>query len=312
MIDGEKIANIKGTASKIKVIIAFSENSTKSIMATATVEAEYGDIAVKGTKVTLAHHVTEYRDCQAPCVAKVAPLEAGSVIVVSHVDLDTVGGCLALLGVKPNCDMFWEATAFIDLNGPHNTYLLVSTEQDMMNALWAWQTINKPKRFSDKEDITEVILSYVPAIEAIISGETDIIAEGKKWASEIAKRVEEKLYLETDNIRAFITDHVFCASSYYSPIRKRSVNATVSMNTETHGIIIAFADRDAQYSASSIAKSIWEDHAGGHAGIAGSPREWSSSGITGHQLRIEFEKAVSMVDGLYTVKRKDAICDLES
>ena len=34
---------------------------------TATVEAEYGDIVIEGTVITLAHHVRKYKHNPPPC-----------------------------------------------------------------------------------------------------------------------------------------------------------------------------------------------------------------------------------------------------
>ena len=53
--------------------------------------AEYGEKVIKGEQVTLAHHTKEYENNPAPCnTMGVAPLEDGSTIVVSHLDLDTL------------------------------------------------------------------------------------------------------------------------------------------------------------------------------------------------------------------------------
>lgn len=67
------------------------ELTNAQIAPTATVEAEYGEKVIKGEQVTLAHHTKEYENNPAPCnTMGVAPLQDGSTIVVSHLDLDTI------------------------------------------------------------------------------------------------------------------------------------------------------------------------------------------------------------------------------
>ena len=61
------------------------------IVPTATVEAEYGEKVIKGKQVTLAHHTKEYENNHAPCNTPDVPvLDNDSIIIVSHLDLDTI------------------------------------------------------------------------------------------------------------------------------------------------------------------------------------------------------------------------------
>jgi len=49
------------------IYITNSHKTARNLRAEATVEAEYGDITVKGTKITLAHHgVNDQNPC--PCM----------------------------------------------------------------------------------------------------------------------------------------------------------------------------------------------------------------------------------------------------
>lgn len=68
------------------------ELSKRGIVADATVEAEYGERVIKGKQVTLAHHTQEYKNKPSPCNTPNVPiLNNNSTILVSHLDLDTLG-----------------------------------------------------------------------------------------------------------------------------------------------------------------------------------------------------------------------------
>lgn len=98
-----------------RVILAPSYDIAKNIKAEATVEAEYGDECLEGTMVTLAHHGPRSNNpapCNTPDVPELPPF---ATVVVSHIDLDTLGGIYALQGRKPEDYRFWEAAEMIDV-----------------------------------------------------------------------------------------------------------------------------------------------------------------------------------------------------
>ena len=71
--------------------ISKEELLSEKIIPAATVEAEYGEKVIKGEKVTLAHHTKEYENNPAPCNTSSVPvLDDDSIIIVSHLDLDTI------------------------------------------------------------------------------------------------------------------------------------------------------------------------------------------------------------------------------
>lgn len=256
---------------KTKIILAPSFELAKAVQATATVEAEYGANVVEGTFCTLAHHVKEYSDHPAPCNNAAVPvLPEGSTILVSHIDLDTVGGVMALLGIKPEDKAFWEAAEFIDLNGPHHGYKFPS-ELPKLQAYWAWNA-NQPRRTPSVEskDVTEVIESHADVISRIIKGDTELIEAGEKWAIETSEKVEGCLIEETERVRVFVMDDVFCSASYYSKTLDQIIPITVQMNTKMGSITVATCD--GAINAKEIVQSLWGMEAGGHPGIAGSPR----------------------------------------
>lgn len=150
-----------------------------------TVEAEYGTTCIKGTLLTLAHHVDEFKDSPAPCVNdNITDLESRAivggaeelVIGISHWDWDTVGGVLSAVGKKPDgtiiyghdgvefitWDEIWSAIAYIDVYGQHKAYECpgwVDYMECILNAMWAFSSSHRV--FPDKNGIPIQINNYI-------------------------------------------------------------------------------------------------------------------------------------------------------
>lgn len=269
----------------------------------ATVEAEYGDFCVEGKLVTLAHHGARSHN-PAPCNVNTHPLEEDGFILVSHLDLDTVGGVLALMGEKPKDKAFWEAAELIDVTGPHHMCELSQEIQDKLNAVYAWNDAKERVRYTEVTDVTEKISEWrdeiiKPLLRAI--PDQTLIQNGQEWYKNTTEAVESKLVNESDNCRAFVTDGVFCAGSYFSPNLNVICDSIVTLNTKFRAITIAFEDGGKELSACEIAKSLWGAEAGGRDGIAGSPRGWE---LSDEELQREFERAIDTVNELIQ-ERKD-------
>ena len=123
----------------------------------------------------------------------------------------------------------------------------------------------------------------------------ELIEAGKRWQSETTEAVESRLVAETEKVRAFRTDGVFCAASYYSRNLGMVIPATVSLNTKFRAVTIAFEDGGKCHSAKEIVQELWGPEAGGHAGIGGSPRGWE---LSDEQLEKEFQRAIEAVSNL--------------
>lgn len=253
---------------KIKVLLAQNLEIAKKVNAQATVEAEYGKTVVKGKKQTLAHHVPEFRNNPAPCNQEVAVLNDGDTILVSHIDLDTLGGIMALMGMKEGNKDFWKAAEFIDLNGPHHIHKFPEFE-DAFNAYWAFSQENRLGRFDDVEDITEFVMQHIEAVQSILDKDEKFIKEGKKWASQNENNTKNSLIDESEKVRIFAGPY-FTASSYYSEKYESIASVTVSFNTKSKAITVATSD--ASIDCCQLMQGLFGPEAGGHAGIAGSPR----------------------------------------
>lgn len=84
----------------MQVMLAPSRELAENVQdVAATVEAEYGDYCVEGNEVTLAHHGSRSSN-PAPCNTPNVPTLSGGTILVSHLDLDAIGGVLDLMGKR--------------------------------------------------------------------------------------------------------------------------------------------------------------------------------------------------------------------
>lgn len=259
-----------------RVILAPSYDMAKNINAEATVEAEYGDECLEGTMVTLAHHGPRSGN-PAPCnTSDVPKLPPFATVVVSHIDLDTLGGIYALQGRKPEDDRFWEAAEMIDVKGVHHIHELDKDIQDKLNAYYAYNDGQPRQRYTEAIDVTKQIddtYNVVNAIVDINDPEHDkLITAGKEWAQTREKEVEDQLVYENKDVRVFDTNGIFCAASYFSPNQNTICPATVTYNEKFKSITLAFEDGGKQLNAKEIVQELWGPEAGGREGIAGSPR----------------------------------------
>lgn len=262
----------------VKIILAPTKELAETVHADATVEAEYGDYCVEGKIATMAHHGSRSFN-PAPCNTETPPLDVSKpqTILISHIDLDTMGGIMALTGEKPYDPSFWAAAEKIDVQGQHHSHELLQIDKEKMDAFHAW-VASQPKapRYTELTDVTQSVQERMDVIKAICDerhpSHKQLIDDGIKWDRETAQSIESKLVAENREVRAFQTDGVFCSASYYSPKQNVIVPATVSYNERFKSITIAFEDGGKQHSACQIAQAMWGPAAGGRDGIAGSPR----------------------------------------
>jgi len=281
----------------IKVMIANNALSLSrglsAFSSTATVEAEFGDDTVSGTILTLAHHgANKGRPC--PCSIENIPDMGIEVIGISHLDLDTVGGIMAILGAKPSQVMrtilltsrvtcaatLWKAAEFVDTNGVHkletfwanlgspwNAANVRDNVSDMLNAWWAWSDSHSivPERDGSVTDVTDKVEEAIAALKAIFSGEKTLILEGQKWASEKEKLDSDSFVSEADGV-------ILRKSESFTNHLYRSGRAVVALNTTFTSVTVSLADPIEGVNCREIVQGLWGPEAGGHDGIAGSPR----------------------------------------
>lgn len=240
-----------------------------------TIEAEYGDIVVEGSILTLAHHGSRSGN-PAPCLAEVSE-ELPEVIGLSHIDLDTIGGCMSVLGIKPKKHRsFWELAAFVDVNGPHKLKTFEHSDVDnrMLHAFWAFNETHKvfPPRDGSVMDVTSLIDEFMLAVISILNQSEEMLVAGDKFKTD-ENDLNESSFVEGDSTVIVRKADKFVNHLYVAPGEAAPSKSCVTLNKERKAITISFSDPIPGVSACDIAQSLWGLKAGGHAGIAGSPRD---------------------------------------
>lgn len=242
---------------------------------TATVEAEYGAVTVPGSALTFAHHgVNAGNPC--PCsypntVAVGLNIEA---VGISHVDLDTLGGVLAIQGRKPEAPSFWALAEFMDLNGAHKLSLSGASNDDVakLYAWWAWSEQNRqyPNRDGSALEVSEWFDKACAAITKIVAGDETLLAAGeahrlageKLNAASFRKVYGDVLFRVSDSF----TNHLYADPS------GKPYRAVVAYSPKAGSVTLSYADAREQDNACKLLQEQFGPLAGGHKGIAGSPR----------------------------------------
>ena len=256
----------------------------------ATVEAEYGEELVEGSspELTLAHHGSRSAN-PPPCVGGIIEVEGLEAIGLSHFDLDSLGGVIRLLGNQnlPG-GAFQIVAGEVDIRGPHRlteilaklpTQELQDRTRRELQAFWAWSESNKlfPPRDGAVLNCTEFVLGAIEVLGQILAGDEELLAQGNAWAtskeelasSSYVKRVRNNngplvLVRSSDQFTNHLYSHdgeVAHAVVSYNSLRE---TVTLSLEAPVEGV-----------SCCAIAQELWGPEAGGHAGIAGSPRDKS-------------------------------------
>lgn len=163
----------------------------------ATVEAEYGERVVEGEALTLAHHGPRANN-PAPCNdPKAVKLPDDSIVMISHLDLDTLGGILALQGRKPEGQEFWDAAEYVDVNGPHHIYEFSGRIKDKLNAYYGFEfKMRNAEARLDREHVTEVtdsVEKYGLGLYTLLDrhapekNRAQMIEEGRKWRNDVTR-----------------------------------------------------------------------------------------------------------------------------
>lgn len=262
---------------------------------TATVEAEYGDAVVEGTNggPTLAHHGPRKAN-PSPCLRGNEAFPGLRAIGLSHVDLDALGGVLSLLGRKPGPDGFWSLAAFVDVNGPHRMRHAPDGAQKrfthLMHAFWAWSETHRlyPPRDGSVVSANEWVEQAEDALHGIfglfgVEAQDALLAAGAKHRAngEALNRASIVAVLERRDNQGAARVAVrkaaaFCNHLYNLPEGLAGdgvVDGVVAFNPEAGSITVSLESPRPGVSCREIVQRLWGPLAGGHDGIAGSPRD---------------------------------------
>lgn len=253
---------------------------------TATVEAEYGDTLVKGSVITLAHHGDRAGN-PCPCiVANFVDAKVGA-IGISHFDLDTLGGIMAIQGIKPDvsqkpeCDLFWKLAAFVDMEGPHLAEEKVKElgserlANNLLEWLHAWYAHSEENRIyaprdGSVADVTDLIEKAQKAIVAVFQDKEVLLNKGYAW-NERQKKINEDSFVE---IRGRVIARI--STNFVNAMYRTNDgfigDAVVAFNPKTKAVTVSFAKSIENKSCKDIVQDLWGTEAGGRDTIAGSPR----------------------------------------
>lgn len=272
----------------MSVLLAPSAALAHTVDAKVSVEAEYGSVVVQGSLFTAAHHQKSgpfsTSENPAPCNNPAIPhLEKDDTILVSHLDLDTLGGVLrtveaaeALFEAKH--DAFWQLAEFVDLNGPHRLGESGASEELLLRlyTVWGGWSVFLP-RFP-RDEITDVsqwvVLGWELLTRILIDEDEDTLEQGHLWKEAQDELNESTFHSLHDGIIFRVDDQPsgFCNHLYVAP-DGTPAKAVVCLNTGNGSITVSLADPIEGVSCRELVQGLWGPEAGGHDGIAGSPRE---------------------------------------
>lgn len=309
MIGEERFrANARSAMSGATVLLAPTRELAQSVAADVTVEAEYGDWVVEGRLYTAAHHQPAGSrwagrhiggPMPSPCNDEAIPMvSAAGVILLSHLDLDSFGGALRALGARELFESeqdatsaedtrsrreFWDLAEFVDVRGPHRLSAWKGSAQAVarLRAFWAWSKANNtgPLPRDAVSDVTAAVREAGAAIAAILRDAPDLLRAGEVFATrqaELNRRTFQRLCIAGESGKSVLARKAavardFCNYLYDAPDGWLG-DAVVAWNTETGTITISLAESLPGVSCRDIVRTLWGAQAGGHDGIAGSPR----------------------------------------
>ncbi len=286
----------------MKVLLAPTVELAQTINADITIEAEYGDYCVEGSLYTAAHHGSRSIN-PAPCIDKNIPVKFDATVLVSHLDLDTLGGIARILGHSTvYYEFFWELAAYVDINGPHR--IMQSKHADPTNvarmyAWWAWSQANRsPRRDNTKiHNVTGEVMNSLEALLKILAGDDEMLEAGRKFM-EAEETLEKDSFITSmrlntrhdiivRNSDAFV-NHLYTSSG-------KTHDLVLAYNSKTKAITLSKENSYMSLNCCEIMQAVFGPLAGGHAGIAGSPRgvEFTPS---------QMNDVLEYIDHLYDLK----------
>jgi hypothetical protein len=287
-----KIIAASGHLNLLNLLAAFEAAG----VATATVEAEYGDVCVSGSWATLAHHGSRSAN-PVPCV-EANRLDTPDLLMVgiSHLDLDTLGGVLALLGVKPEAQDFWEAAARVDMEGPHMLPLITTcaTVLAQLNAFWAWSEGNRLFLPHDGAavDVTASVTVAAETVTKILGGDSTLLEAGKVWATGKEALDKASLRFEAGGLQYRV------AEGWVNHLYGTKTRGILGYNPTKGKVTLSFVDDKAagEFDAGKLLQEFFGPEAGGRKTVAGGPRDLHVEPWKAHFVALQIAARISGKD----------------
>ena len=245
---------------------------------TATVEAEYGEECAAGTHATLAHHTTEHKMNPAPCVRDEIQSFEDGVIVISHIDLDTLGGISILEGNKLHHPTFWHSESIIDTKGYIGIKEIPADDELIMKAFLG---LEKTMEFKTGNhvigkgneniyDVTDRVYELLKVLHSLLSLDKDsnLIKCGLMRFNQYLKNLTIKSVYQDASVRIFKTQQ----PQHYLIHKEDDVEyrTCITLNERTGAIILS--DISEELDCCLIMQQVFGPTAGGQFRVAGTPR----------------------------------------
>ena len=243
----------------------------------ATIEAEYGNTVVEGVKATYAHHVAPWTT--APSLQKNNGafsvediLDSSNYILVSHIDLDVICGILSILNAYDVRDAVKEAVNYIDCNGQHKLGSVKDPEGKAFIESYIG-IISKFRAPVGTEDVTD----YCKMVGNILMGnrekDTDWAELGARVLAQKETEASKATVLKNNGVVLYdAPENVFGLNSAYTVAGEEFGYTVVYSNKFKTITVAAAAGKDQPIDMVDFMQGQFGSAAGGHYGIAGSPR----------------------------------------
>ena len=313
----------------MKIFIANNAASLQSLRPTHSVEAEFGSDVVEGRHVTLAHHGNRFRN-PCPCMEENHHPTTGMIVAISHIDLDAVGGIMAVMGCKPtNAPYFWRLAAAIDVRGLHKLDIIkkemldncvdvtfgmtlnssitrhnelncrrdLEVATEMLNAYYAFSEAHRifaPRKTDDPQSLEPV--DVTDKVMEHVNAVTRILAGDETLLEAGRKWLAEKEKLDEESLVKTGGGVVLrTAENKFTNHLYRQGHCVVAL-THRKGantaITISLADPIDGVDCGQVVRELWGPEAGGKDVIAGSPY---SRNMTMADAESAFEKMVELL-----------------
>ena len=247
-----------------RLLLAPSADLARKVLAEndvqLTVEAEYGSYVAEGRLYTAAHHQpagTKYAgthvggERRSPCNDEAIPEVVDGTILLSHVDLDTFGGCLrAAYGTWGYLFVlhqpFWDLAEYVDTRGAHKLLGSGAAEEDLraLHAFWAWSKVNVPRLGRDAvTDVTDVVRTAGEALTSILVARSpEMLAAGDAYRAAEAD-LNRRTFVRRQGpvIVRRAAGRDFCNHLYSAPDGTPAL-AVAAYNSESGGVTVSLAD----------------------------------------------------------------------
>ena len=270
----------------LRVLLAPTLQLAQSGNFDVTIEAEYGGHVVEGVLYTAAHHQPsgpymgrhlEDGTAPSPCNNPRIPVLESGDILLSHIDLDSLGGALRVFPAAqglfaPEYQSFWDLAEAVDVRGPHKLGVIKPSYEDetRLYAFWAWSRKQPRHLNSALTDITLSVVEGLVTLKSIFANSPSMIEAGQDFL-EASLALNASTFVDVREKVIFrITPGDF-VNQMYNTVEGHVARAVVSFNEQTKAVTLSFADPE-WVSARDLVQKLWGSEAGGHAQIAGSPR----------------------------------------